>query len=256
MTENIERSASIFSFRRWNMLWQYFIPQLKRQLICYTVASLIFAGCILLPLSGPEQVLIFVAISLAADIMFGFAPIVFAKFGDSRIIDRLIPASPLEKTLFYYVYLLILIPLIIKVPYFVAISLYFHLASIQTIEMTAVMEGVWSTLGSTDHITYITNITGNMTVLVSCLYFVLTSRHNRVLKGVAGGFGAYIILSILGGIIGYMKLASLLAITGPEKYSMMLMEISPAMVVLVCAEWVYMAVMTVLIYRWLKKGAL
>ncbi|MDE6549149.1 MAG: hypothetical protein K2L22_09125, partial [Muribaculaceae bacterium] len=43
--------------------------------------------------------------------IFIWAPIVFTKGGDTRIVDRLIPASALEKFLFYMSYLFIVVGL-------------------------------------------------------------------------------------------------------------------------------------------------
>lgn len=222
-------------------------------MICYALASLFFAGCLLLPLTGTEQVLIFASSSLAADTLIGLAPIVFAKFGDSRIIERLIPASPLEKILFYLVYLLIIIPLIIKLPYILAIILYYHLPSIQTFEMNAVFDSVYKVLGNG---TYITNFTGNFTVIITCLYFVLTSRHNRVLIGAVAAFAAYMILAILGGIIGYFSTSVSMAIKAPEEFVDKMTQISPVMIGFSSLEIIYVVLMAVLTYRWLKRGAL
>lgn len=257
-------SISLFSWHRWIMLWQYYLPQLKRQLISYPLASLALSLCLLLPLSGPKQLTIYTRVYIALSWMLAFAPIVFAKFGDSRIIDRLIPALPLEKLLFYLVYLLIAVPLMIMVFPFLSTVIYLHWPAIQTPDMIRALNLRMGIM----HFNVLMNLTGNASIILTCFYFVMTSRRNRLLKGIIGAFVAYVVLSVIGGVMGYYFGISYvtehfnMGMTNEQEKEFidrMITEFttaSPATVLMAAIEIGYIALLIYLLYRWLKRGNL
>lgn len=104
-----------FSWRRVAEVARYFSTVTNRQLLVYTIVSAIFAVLLLLPLNGVAQTGIFTIIFSVLPIMFELAPIAFAKSGDTRVVDRMLPAKASEKFTFYLIYLLIAVPISVYV---------------------------------------------------------------------------------------------------------------------------------------------
>ncbi len=100
------KQISTFSWHRVGQLYQYNAPWLKKQVAVYFLISLITALVFIFTKSELWR-----TCSMVLNLMFIWSPIIFTQTGDTRILDRLIPASPLEKFIFYMSYLLIVIPI-------------------------------------------------------------------------------------------------------------------------------------------------
>ena len=123
------------------------------------------------------------------------APLVFAMGGDGRIIMRMIPARPSEKLTFYLGYLLIIVPAVLYILPLLASFLYMHLPSIQTEDVMSMLK---MRMGINMPWITVTNIVGMLAVIVTCFYFVLRSRNNRIINGII----ATVIFLFLQGLAG------------------------------------------------------
>ena len=168
---------SSFSWHRVAQLYRYNAPWIKKQTIIYFLFSLVTALVYLLIPSQTIRMGIYSPCRTILLFMFIWAPIVFTKGGDTRIVDRLIPASALEKFLFYMSYLFIVIGLACYLCPWIAekISLEFDLFctdSNEGIPNERYVPGIfeWS------------NYLSTIAAMMTCFYFVISAQRNRVVK--------------------------------------------------------------------------
>lgn len=188
---------SNFSWQRVAQLYQYNAPWIKKQTIIYFSFSLVTSLLYLLIPSETIRMGIYSSCGTILLFMFIWSPIVFTKGGDTRIVDRLIPASALEKFLFYMSYLFVIIGLACYLCPWVAekISIELNLFdknSTETITNKQYVPGIfeWSS--------YLSTIAAMMT----CFYFVVSAKRNRVVKAYLISIGVSIFLSTLNTFYG------------------------------------------------------
>lgn len=187
-----------FSFGRLMGLASFYRPLLLRQLIAYGGASLLFSVLVLLPV-GPEiQVGFFTIAWSAMGLMVQLSPVVLAKFGDSRIIERLIPASPIEKFVFFIIYFLIIVPVTVYFLPELALIIYQQIPAVQTSQMMWMI----SLRYSNPPVLIIINLMSTAASVMTCLYVIMRVRHNRVLWGIISVFLFNIALGIIGAVQG------------------------------------------------------
>ena len=168
---------SNFSWKRVAQLYQYNAPWIKKQTIIYFLFSLVTALVYLLIPSQTIRMGIYSPCRTILLFMFIWAPVIFTKGGDTRIVDRLIPASALEKFLFYMSYLFIVIGLACCLCPTIAekISIAFDLYGMVSTEILANVRYV---PGIFEWSNYLSTIAAMMT----CFYFVVSAQRNRVVK--------------------------------------------------------------------------
>ena len=176
-------------FAGWNML------KFKKQIIWYPLISLLSAILLLLPVGESAQMGLTTLVWGILPFLAYLAPLVFAMGGDGRIIMRMIPARPSEKLTFYLGYLLIIVPAVLYILPLLASFLYMHLPSIQTEDVMSMLK---MRMGINMPWITVTNIVGMLAVIVTCFYFVLRSRNNRIINGII----ATVIFLFLQGLAG------------------------------------------------------
>lgn len=176
-------------FAGWNML------KFKKQIIWYPLISLLSAILLLLPVGESAQMGLTTLVWGILPFLAYLAPLVFAMGGDGRIIMRMIPARPAEKLTFYLGYLLIIVPAVLYILPLLASFLYMHLPSIQTEDVMSMLK---MRMGINMPWITVTNIVGMLAVIVTCFYFVLRSRNNRIINGII----ATVIFLFLQGLAG------------------------------------------------------
>lgn len=188
---------SSFSWHRVAQLYRYNAPWIKKQTIIYFLFSLITALVYLLIPSQTIRMGIYSPCRTILLFMFIWAPVVFTKGGDTRIVDRLIPASALEKFLFYMSYLFIVVGLACYLCPWIAekISLGFDLYgmdSTESIPNERYVPGIfeWS------------NYLSTIAAMMTCFYFVISAQRNRVVKAYLISIGVSIFLSTLNTFYG------------------------------------------------------
>ena len=139
-----------------------------------------------------------VTVSALLPLLVYCGPLIFAKGSDTRIIDRLLPVSAAERLTFYYVYTLIVVPVIVLGPLFLANWIYLQIPAIQNEGLVSLYEMKFHTFGMINVI----NIIGIAFTIMTCLLCVEYARHNRILWGVVSIIITNMIIGIIGGVLG------------------------------------------------------
>lgn len=257
-SKQLTDTGSRFSWKRVGMLYAYNRPYLSRELLFYIVAIIVMSGLTLLPIGEIGQFMIFSLVWSIIPYMCNFAPLIFAKGGDSRIVDRMIPARPSEKYLFYLSYILLVIPAVCYTLPLLASWAYLKIPSIQTeflMELTKLRFSLPIQMIAL-------NVLTTFALPMTCFYTLISSRHNRVLKGVISVFAVQFAMDLIGGIYGFMVAlnggfddvanhpsATTLAGISTGNFFMQEMASSPFMAVLISIMGVYACIMFRLTYK-------
>lgn len=170
-------STNAFSLRRIARLYEYNLPWLKKQTIAYLLISLATALILILSHGQLWQMGVYSILSMLLTFLFIWAPVIFIHGGDSRIVERLIPASTPEKFSFYLSYLLIFVsislfglPLLAEKLYPTLTSFNDQFASVVYVTRKVPEAFYWS------------QILCSVAAMFTCMYIVLNARSNRVVK--------------------------------------------------------------------------
>ena len=257
-SKHLTDTGSHFSWKRVGMLYAFNRPYLSRELLYYSLAIIVFSGLTLLPAGNVTQFMIFSIVWTIIPYMCSFAPLIFAKGGDSRIVDRMIPARPSEKYMFYLSYILLVVPVVCYTLPLLASWAYLKIPSIQTeimLELTKIRFNLSLPLIAL-------NVLNTFAMSLTCFYALINSRHNRVLKGVISVFAVQIAMSLIGGIYGFIVAlnggfvnisdhasASTLAGISTGNFFMQEMARSPFMAILISIIGIYTCILLRLIYK-------
>lgn len=186
-----------FSLRRIALLYEFNAPWLRKQTVIYLIVSLIAALVFLLGHGQMWQMGVYGMLGMVITFMFILAPIVFVKGGDSRIVDRLIPASTPEKFVFYLSYLCVvigaacfLLPYLAEKIYPSVFSFDGRFEKLVEVERDVPDPYRWS------------HYMAVVAAMVTCLYCVLGARGGRVVKAYIWPIVVEVIFSTLGTIFG------------------------------------------------------
>ncbi len=184
------------SWTRVMMVARYYYPRLKRQIIIYPLISLL-----LFPLSwtlwkagmpvGYQMVLNII------EWMIILGPIAFALCNSPEM-SLSLPANGCEKGIFCMAYTFIAIPLLAGFPCWL-----FSALTGANVDVTEMFTETGVTM-SADNIRVVKTMGffSSMAQMATCLWFVMASRHNRVLYGVLGTIGVGFVLGIISGFTG------------------------------------------------------
>lgn len=257
--ENTTLNTSRFSWRRVMDVASFYRPGVEKQVLWYLIASVICAMLTLLPLGQFAQLGLYTIIWTALPLLFEMAPCMLTKQGDSRIIERLITATPAEKYTFRLIYFLVVIPIACQLFPRLALYLYTQIPSIQTEETLSLIK---VSLGSPALIYAINTLTA-VGASMTCLYVVTRARTNRALKGILSVFAVQIGAGLLGAFWGFSAALKLGIDDGMANYQRDTAEIterlmenmisSPYMIFAICVLSAYLLLMLVLNYRILYK---
>ena len=186
MTTNIYS----FSWHRVMQLYQYNSPWLSKQTAIYFLFSFTTALIFLITRGLAWQVTLYSTCCTVQIFMFIWAPIIFTKGGDSRIVDRLIPASPIEKFVFYMSYLLIIMPIACYLLLFIAEKIYL-ISGPADGPMYEALETELYVPATYKIIQYLSTLAAMLT----CFYFVIAAKRNRFVKAYLLSIGVLIIIS-------------------------------------------------------------
>lgn len=200
MTESIPTTPG-FSFRRVWAYALYYMPRLQGEMLIYAGISLVAFILCLLPGPGEVQKFLMVGVWTVIPILFYCGPLIFAKGCDTRIIERMMPVSAAEKLTFYYIYILIVIPIVVYLLPIAASWIYMACPSLHTPEVAELYKIRFQYRG----IIWIINLISGIFVAMGCLYGVMASRHNRMMFGIVGVVVANVAMGILSGIIGVVS---------------------------------------------------
>lgn len=184
-------TTSSFSIHRVAQLYRYNAPWLKKQILLYFGVSLVVSALYLLGQNHLWQMAVYALTSMALSVAFILSPLVFAKGGDTRIIERLIPATPAEKFVFHISYLAI----------FVTLSCYLLPYIAQMISPQPTLGGDFSDIMESavksprifEYCQYAAMVAG----MVTCLYFITAARRGRIVKAIMLSFAVIITFNII-----------------------------------------------------------
>lgn len=117
MNTNINNSIVInkpgFSWERVKMLFRFYLPTLKPQLIAYPLATFVMTVVLLLTIKNELLFgLLATLILLVVSYMLYWSPIIFTR-KNYHLTETILPVSGGEKVTFYYIYTLVAIPLLV-----------------------------------------------------------------------------------------------------------------------------------------------
>lgn len=190
--------SSRFSLKR---VWEFAAfnaSNIRLQLLIYLSLSLICMGLCLIPATGTVQTVIFTVVWSFLPILVNCGPLVFAIGADKRIIERQLPVSAAEKLIFYYCYILIIIPIAVYLLPDIGGWIYVNSPKLQSEEVM----GLYDYKHTFMWIPTMLNVLSTMFVAMVCLYIVEHVRHNRLLWGIVAVIGSNFVLGILSGIFG------------------------------------------------------
>lgn len=198
MTTTYQDTRTAFSFRRVFMFGNIYRYAIRRQLIIFSLFSLVAAVFIFLPVSDGAKIGMSGMFSVALSIAYCCGPVVFAKGDSNRVIEHLVPARPAEKMTFYLLYIFIALPLSLYALPTVSELVYLKLFPTENNVLTEIIRL---------SLYYPSNLfqktTQSVAVCMTTLYVVLNSRSSRILKGILSAFGMMVLFSILGAIYGF-----------------------------------------------------
>lgn len=214
---NSDKAAG-FSIRRIRKLWIYYSPIFRRQLLIYLSVSAFLTMLLLLPFGRAWQMGIFTIAWSIIPYMYELAPLVLTRNGNTaRIIERMIPASAVEKYVFFMVYFVVAIGIVCYALPETAMMIYTGSPAIQTKPVLGLVMMRYSLPLLLVMINCVTLVASTLT----CFYVVMRARTHRVLKGIVSVFMVQLLLGLLGSIYGMVfafKKGIQEGMAGVEKY--------------------------------------
>lgn len=102
-----------FSWERVRMLFQFYLPSLKPQLIAYPLATFVMTVVLLLTIKSELLFgLLATLIMLVVSYMLYWSPIIFTR-KNYHLTETILPVSGNEKVAFYYIYAFLAVPLLV-----------------------------------------------------------------------------------------------------------------------------------------------
>ncbi|MDE5870250.1 MAG: hypothetical protein K2H18_08445, partial [Muribaculaceae bacterium] len=197
MIQSVSKSPG-FSFQRVWAFASFYMPRLRVQILVYFAASLVCAILSLIPANENVQLAIFVAVWSLLPILYYCTPLIFAKGVDTRILERVMPVSAAEKMTFFYMYLIVVIPIVVFLLPLTAVQIYMAIPGLQTESMVTMFEMKENIFG----ILSLINMASALLVAVICFFFVEYARTNRLLWGIVSIVAVNTIIGFVGGIVG------------------------------------------------------
>lgn len=192
-----------FSPVRFGQLWDFYRPGILRQwgwtllgLLCIYLLALLARATQSFGLFGLVNTMIVLPVYLG--------PIVFATYRD-RALQVLLPASGVEKALFMLLYTIVAVPLAVVASWF-AIEGIFGMFGAAPDVMGAFdsrIQDDFMELGLASYNVFNPlRLATELVPALVCLYVVVSSRGQRVLKGIGGVVGTVVSISFISGLYG------------------------------------------------------
>lgn len=177
------KNMNRFSWRRVGMVGDYYWPRLRLQVLLYPLASLVVFFLIMATRHDADMALE-ARSSLTNLLTYAvmFAPVVLAMRPGCYMTDTMLPARGAEKSVYLLFYFLIVVPVLGFVPVDVLSLVFFgHTVMFNFTDLSMVTDyigddGVW--------MVRMFNIVCLYVAITTCLWAVVTSRRNGVVKGV------------------------------------------------------------------------
>lgn len=207
MTQTSETTApkvsNEFSWKRAWAISSLYEPAIKWQMIIYALVSLLTGGIIYALNASALGILTMGLFGTVTSFMVYFGPIVFAR-KSNMVIETTLPATNAEKCVFYVLYSVIVLPALVNLPYhavmFIGNAIHpvaDSFKDILSLQNDAIVK------------TYGLNLLSGLLPITICLYTLMASEKNRIVKAILWTIGVNIALALIGAIYGIV-----LAVTG------------------------------------------
>ena len=197
-----------FSWRRVKMLFDFYLPTTKYQMMAYPIISFVLAFFLLLTISAQSFFLIFIFLG-----MFGMLyalywnPIIFSR-RNYHLVETILPVTGNEKLAFYFIYSFLLIPIITIVGAglgFGASCIFPAVREFIDKIMTTGIPADFIPLHNGTTISYIISvILSAFNTILSSLFGVMYFKKNKALMAIVISVGASIVLGIVGSITSFI----------------------------------------------------
>lgn len=176
------------------MFAAYNRSMIKKQLLIYLSVTLFLSVMMLLPFGYAVQGAITSLVIAITPFLYKLAPIALNRGGDSRLIDRMIPASAAEKLTFYVIYFLGIVALAtFLLPEFAE----FLARRFPSLNASGVVSAADSPFNANFAMKFC-NIAGEIAPAATCLYVMNRARNNRIIKSVLSVLAVEIAFGIMG----------------------------------------------------------
>lgn len=194
---NAPTPATTPAHRLW-LLAKYYASRVRKQAVVYACASFVFAILLSLNISTRANEGLFLVVFTAMPYMFAFSPIILAKGGDTRPIERMIPASPAQKFFVQAAYIFIGVPLLVYTLPMVALIVR---ATLIHIPADGLIRIIYDRL-TPDSPQFYFNIADNLATTSLAFYVVTRARSSRMLCAIIAVAGYQVACGIIGAIFG------------------------------------------------------
>ena len=192
MTTINQQCGRSFSWERVGMLYKFNSPWIRKQASVYLLFSVIAALFLLLAHNFSGQMVVYGILTTVISYMLIFSPLIFIKGGDSRMVEQMVPVSPLEKFIFYMSYLLVGMPLVCYACPLIAEAVYPYLFGSND-EFVGYADVACLNIPSEFKVI---NVMIPLAAMLSCLYCVLAVRTNRIVKAVIWTIGVQLVMTV------------------------------------------------------------
>lgn len=199
-----------FSWNRVKMLYSFYFPTIKNQMIAYAIAAFVVsAASILLTTLNPLFIILVVLAFTAIIYALYWNPIIFSR-QNFHLTETILPVSGNEKVVFYFSYSFIIIPLIVigsailggLVTYLFPDSREL-INKILNFEIPAeVLDAFNSQSFGTSYI--ISTIATWYEMVITSLFAVVYFKKNKALMAIILTFAVSMVTGIIGGITGFI----------------------------------------------------
>lgn len=181
------------------LLTKYYATRVRKQAIMYACVSMVFAILLTVNISERADAALCVIVFTVLPYLFAFSPIIFAKGGDTRPIERMIPARPAEKFWLQTGYLLVVVPLLVYTLPLLAMAArtqYFGFPTPRVMEMIILRL-------KPDNSQFYFNIADNLAMMALAFYVVNRATRSRMLYGILAVVCYQIGCGIIGAVFGF-----------------------------------------------------
>ncbi len=197
---NVLSDTDRTSWTRIMMVFRFFYPRLRWQIICYPIVSaVVFLLFVLLYHYGHFMKATYVVGILGY--MVALAPLVLATRDDFEM-ETALPANGIEKFIFYIGYFLIVIPLLVYIP--AELLSIFVYGELYNTLITSQLPVNIADFGISGSLTLLSSIVSNGTMIMICLLTVAVSRTNRLLKGIMFPLLTTLVIGLVTGVAAIM----------------------------------------------------
>lgn len=199
-----------FSWNRVKMLYSFYFPTIKNQMIAYAIAAFIVSSAsILLTTLNPLFIILVVLAFTAIIYALYWSPIIFSR-RNFHLIETILPVSGNEKVVFYFSYSFLIIPIIvIGAAILGALVTYLFpdsrelIDKILNVELPA--EALEAFNAKSFGTAYIISVIASWyEMVITALFAVVYFKKNKALMAIILTFAVSMITGIIGGISGFI----------------------------------------------------